>query len=741
MVLFVLIELAKTFQTLLFRYDIYLGMRSSAILIFLLVTFTASAQSDWPHIMETAKGGKIIMYQPQPESLQDGKLTGRAAVSVRENAGDEPIFGAIWYEAHMLTDRDTRMATMERIEITDVKLPGIEDAAKIERFTTFLESEIPKWDMEISLDDLLATIEQEQGNISDELKNDPPKVIYTTTPSTLVLIDGEPKLQSDEQLKMQRVLNTPFLILQSTEDKKYYLSAGKYWYVSSSIKEGWAVTTKLPKTIQELDKQIKKQDAPAGEGEEDKSPRAIIISTEPAELIQSRGESDFASIQGTSLLYLANSDDEIFMDINQQKYFVLLSGRWYEAPALKGPWNFIASDKLPADFQKIPEGSAKDNVLSSVAGTEAAKDAVMDAQIPQTAKVDRKTATCTVKYDGEPKFEKIEGTSMSLAMNTSSTVMQSGNKYFCVENGVWFESATAKGPWSVSTERPAEVNKIPASSTAYNTKYVYIYDTTPQYVYVGYTPGYMGCYVYGPTVVYGTGYYYSPWYGPYYYPRPVTYGFSMHYNPWTGWSMGFHYSVGFFHVGFGHGGYWGPPIYRPPYRPPYHYGGYYGRGTTINHYGNTNININRSNNIYNNRKDVTTRDVSRGDTRPRSTTPANTRNNQAADRSRPTQQPARPTQQPATRDAQRPQNNVLTDKQGNVYQKSNEGNWQQRNNNQWQNTNRNQPSVNQMDKQQQMRDRGNTRESSFNNNNRGGNMGGNVNRSSGATRPTPTRRR
>jgi hypothetical protein len=700
-------------------------MKPILLVVFLVVSLISAAQDEWPRTLDTKQGGKIIIYQPQLETLKDGKLTGRAAVSVREIAGNEPTFGAFWFETMLLTDRDTRMTTFEQIKVTDVKLPGIDDSEKLSRFRTFLETEIPKWKLEISMDALLATLEEEQSIVSDDLKNDPPKVIYVTTPTTLVVIDGEPKLKQDDQLKMQRVFNTPFLIVQSNEDKKYYLLGGKFWYVSSAVKEGWKSTTQLPNSVKQLDQQLKEQaktTASTSDAKEETTPREIIVSTEPAELIQSTGEGVFASIQGTSLLYMNNSDDEIFMDINSQKYYVLLSGRWYIASALKGPWAYISSDKLPEDFKKIPEGSAKDNVLSSVAGTDAAKEAVKDAQIPQTAKVDRKTATCTVKYDGEPKFEKIEGTSLQLAMNTSSTVLKSGNKYYCVENGVWFESTAAKGPWKVATERPSDVDDIPASSTAYNVKYVYIYDTTPEFVYVGYTPGYMGCYVYGPTVVYGTGYYYSPWYGPYYYPRPVTYGFSMHYNPWTGWSMGFHYSAGFFHMSFyGGGGYWGPPMYRPPYHPPYH-GGYYGRNN-INHYGDTNINIDRSNNIYNNRNDVSTRDVQRGSAGNRVTQPsAGTRDVQNRGQNQASQQPAT-----------RGNNNVYADKNGNVYQKNNNGNWQERDNknNQWQNADRNQSSVNQMDREQQMRDRGNTRQSNFNNTNRGGNMGGGMNRGGG----------
>ncbi len=163
-------------------------------------------------------------------------------------------------------------------------------------------------------------------------------------------------------------------------------------------------------------------------------------------------------------------------------------------------------------------------------------------------------------------------------------------------------------------------------------------------MYVGYTPGYMGCYVYGPTVIYGTGFYYNPWYGPYYYPRPVTYGYSMHYNPYYGWSVGFHYSAGWFNYsvyrGGYHGGYWGPPMYRPPYyrppgyppyyRPPYYPPPGYRPPVATPYYrgGNNNVTINNNinNNIYRNNKGVSTNDVVRP--MPRRCLPVSGKNHQ-----------------------------------------------------------------------------------------------------------------
>ena len=111
----------------------------------------------------------------------------------------------------------------------------------------------------------------------------------------LELIDGEPKLQDDKNIKMKRVVNSAFLIVQDPTDKKYYLNGGKYWYTSSSATEGYMPITTLPKSIAEIDKQLKEQQkhkqAKGGETPPDSGPPAIRVSTKPAELIQSKGQS------------------------------------------------------------------------------------------------------------------------------------------------------------------------------------------------------------------------------------------------------------------------------------------------------------------------------------------------------------------------------------------------------------------------------------------------------------------
>ncbi len=699
--------------------------RFTLICLLTLSESFAQTPQGWPKSIN--QNDTIIkIYQPLIESYSGNTVVARGAFSILLKGKTDPVFGALWINGTLHTDRQNRTAVIDIVKVRDAKFAGDSIASNVTRLKSILETEIPKWDMVISLDQLEASIEENgltNPNSSDNLSTTPPKIIYANKPSTLVLIEGEPKLKENKDMGVELVMNTPFTIAKI--NNLYYLNGSNKWYSSKDISGPWNYIKSIPVSLEKLDQAIrendkKEMDKAASDSAATTIPE-IIVSTVPAELIQSNGEADFSPVKGTGLLYMTNTNNDIFMNIADQQYYVLLSGRWYKSASLKGPWNYNAPDKLPADFSKIPEGSEKDDVLSSVAGTVQAQDAVMDAQIPQTAKVDRKTATAKVSYDGEPKFLAIDGTDLQYAVNTSSTVLLSGKTYYCVENGIWFESISPKGPWSVSVTRPADVNKIPPAVPVYNVKYVYIYETTPQYVYVGYTPGYMGCYVYGGVVIYGTGYYYNPWYGPYYYPRPVTYGFSMRYNPYYGWSVGFHYSAGWFNYsvyrGGYHGGYWGPPMYRPPYyrppgyppyyRPPYYPGAGYRPpvATPYNRGGYNNVTIN--NNIYRNNKGVSTNDRVNPmpSTRP-STMPATKPTTGNTGNRLPSTQPSA---KPAV-----PNNSIQTDKQGNVFQK-NGNSWQQSSGNSWQNVNQNrQGEINKLNQQQQIQNRGNTRTNNFN---------------------------
>jgi hypothetical protein len=704
------------------------------ILPFLFCTIffvAAKAEDQWPQTITASDGTVIKIYEPQPESFQGDVLKARSAISVLENGQSDPTFGTFWEIATVQTDRDNRQVNIESVKVPNLKLPGDPDANKINFLRSTLEAEIPKLGINLSLDNVLASLDMnaEEKKLSKDLNNTPPKIYYTNKPSILVTIDGEPKIQRNNNWGVDVVVNTPFTIVKYN-DRTFYLYGGKHWYMAPNATGPYTYADNVPPTFGQIENAVNNANSDPGYTDSASAQNNavisdIVVSTTPAELIQTNGQASWEPVQGTNLLYVSNSQNDIFLDQGTQQYYVLLSGRWYRSSNMQGPWQFAAANSLPGDFAKIPEGSPKDNVLASVAGTDAAREAVMDAQIPQTAKVDRHNATANVTYDGNPNFQNIQGTNMQYAVNTPNSVIRFQGRYYCVDNGVWFVSDSPSGPWVVCTERPDEVDMIPPSNPDYNMKYVDIYDATPDWVYMGYTPGYLNNYVYGPTVVYGTGFYYNPWWGAYYYPRPCTWGFGMNYNPWFGWSFGFGYGFGWFNMGFGggiwggwHGGWWGPAVYHPAYR----WGGGGRFGYASGYYGNR-INVNRTflrnngrytNNIYSYNRNVVTANNGRvGNNAGRFN--FNRANGNAVNN--PNRGGFRNgfsngTVNRANTQNVRSPNNVVTDRSGNVFQRNTQGQWQQRQQRQWQPVNNNQQ-VQNLNRQQQMHDRGQVRTQNF----------------------------
>ncbi len=335
-----------------------------SLLAFCLLSLsTAWAQEGsidfWPQEIETNKG-VVVVYQPQPEKLEGNKLSGLAAVAVEMKNAEEPVFGAIWFEARLETDRDERIATITDVTITDVRFPE-QDKTKADKLIKLLEEEMPKWNIPISMDELMTTLElaETRAEATRKINTDPPKIIFMTEPAVLITLDGKEHLQEIEGSKLKRVLNTPFTILFEPSKKTYYLYADKdTWYTASDIMGDWTITKTVPSEIAALapkEEADPENQAPKEEDKESGPPPKVIVSTEPTELISSKGKPEFAPLTGTDLLYMSNTDSDVLMDIKKQEYYVLLSGRWFMSKKMEGPWKYVPGDKLPEDFAKIPE--------------------------------------------------------------------------------------------------------------------------------------------------------------------------------------------------------------------------------------------------------------------------------------------------------------------------------------------------------------------------------------------------
>ena len=630
----------------------------------------AATAMDWPQEI-VAEEGTIVVYQPQPEKLQGNVLSGRAAMALQIEGRDEPIFGAFWFDAKIDTDRDAGIATIRDVTVTNVRWPESKDADE-QRFTAIVESAVPATGFEISLEQLAASLES--ANVErkslEELKNDPPAILFRDELAVLLIFDGEPRYSAVANSDYERVLNTPFVVVRKQRGNDHYLSSGKFWYQSKDPMGPWTPTNTPPRDLAEMLKP-----AQSDEPQPD-TPPAIVAADKPTELVVTQGKPEWQSLPGGELLYVQNTETPWLRELATNNMYLLLSGRWFRSKSQDGPWTFVRADELPASFANIPPASDIGGLRASIAGTEEAEEALLDAQIPQTAAIKRDEAKLTVEYDGTPKFADVPGTSVAYAVNTGAQVLKIDNHYYAVDNGVWFTSSAATGPWVVADSIPSEeIGSIPPSSPVYNTTYVHIYESTPQVVYVGYTPGYMWSFPYYGVPVYGTGWYYPPYYGRWYYPRPPTWGFNVGYNPWTGWNFGMSWSSGFFSFGISWGG-----GYGGAYRPWGCCGGWYGggyRGPVVINAGNINIgnsvNIGNRTNIKNriDRDSNVNLDRSRTNLYNRPET-----RNRVADR--PTAASNLKQARPATDRA----NNVYADRNGNVARQV-DNQWETRQNGQW----------------------------------------------------------
>lgn len=671
--------------------------------------------SEWPREFTTPKGNTIVMYQPQAETFQGDRATGRAAVSFLKKGEAAPKFGVIFFSARVSVDRDTRLVSVLDMKVSRVRFPAITPEGE-KKFTDNLEAEVPKWDLVFSYDRLLENVKvaQREKKSAEGLKHDPPKIVFAEEPSVLLSYDGEPVFREVEGAPVKVAVNTSLLVVNDTRSGRYYLSGGKkWWYEAAGPLGPWRSAGGPPADIAEFaakaqaEQKKEAQDQPGDDGTEGAAPPRVVVATEATELVVTEGKPAFKPIAGTdgNLLAVDNTEGDVLLDVAKQDYYVLLSGRWFKGKSLApgGAWTYVAPDALPDSFAKIPPESDSGDVRAAVAGTDEAEDAVLDAQIPQTTAVKRAEATLRVQWDGEPKFIGIDGSATSYAANASTSVLLIRGRYYACENAVWFVSDSPDGPWTVADSVPeGDIDAIPPSAPVYNVKYVRIYDATPDLVYFGYTPGYTGVYPWHGTVVWGTGWAYRPWVGPtYWWPRPYTWGLAAHYNPWTGWGFGYSWSYPFFNVSFGWGGWfrprgwygpayggwhrpggwgwYGPGGYRPPAVIAGHYWGSHGGGSWNRPLPNARPGAVRPavRPIPGVRPGIGFRPPSK-DIRP----PAQTNiYNRLPAKSREVPRP------PSTIDRPRPSgsrpNNVYADQSGEVYRRTKEGQWQQRESGRW----------------------------------------------------------
>ncbi|HET6564291.1 MAG TPA: hypothetical protein VFG52_02660, partial [Xanthomonadales bacterium] len=515
-------------------------------------------------------GGTVTVHHPSVSDWQDfSVLSAWVPVEIAPAGSHTPWTGSVMIQAVTEIRFDERVVLLSEMRpvkaVADESMPAAEQSLKDSPGAyPLLQQAMQQAQHSISLEYLLRALPED---FADNLarpeqprERDAPDIILSEQPAVLMLFDGPPQTAPIKDSQLEIAVNTNWLVFHDRGSGLWFALFGEYWLQNTDLTGGtWDVASALPVDIANLAmangwESLKKTLPPK---QTDRVPPPFKLSYEPAELVLFDGPPRFQAMAGTGLQVAANTDHDLFQ--YQDRYYLLLAGRWFSARDLKGQWRFV--DDLPEEFARIPGNGNRGYVLAAVPGTDENRVALIEAALPRTHSVAKdNSADLQVRYQGNPQFVVITGTPLERAVNTTSQVLRQNDNYFLCQDAAWYSSGSATGPWRPALQIPDAVSDIPPDDPAHNLTFVKMGDFdnhTGRQAYK-HTYGYSGTYTadqglikgYGPT---GSGTYYDPSYDP----RQRDYAF---------WGA------------YGYGGYWPPYGYGARYYPwagGWRYGGYY----------------------------------------------------------------------------------------------------------------------------------------------------------------------
>jgi hypothetical protein len=388
----------------------------------------APVDGGWPRAYTTPSGGRVVLYQPQVASWADQRhAVAYAAVSYEAKGASKPALGSLKVEADTKVSVSERLVNFSVLQVTESNFP---------------------------------TLKKEEVR------------------------DGEAIWSPIKDNDLKFAVNTNWDLFQHEPTKTFYLPNEKAWLKATVLAGAWSPAGQLPGSFTKLPADENWKDVKAalpGQKLAAASVPRVFVSTTPAELILLSGPPKYEPVTGTSLLWVSNTESDVFRVGKAGPVYYLVSGRWFTSPGFEGPWTF-GTLKLPADFQKISLEHPRSRVLAAVPGTQQAAEAVLLAQVPQTARVNKKELKAPeVAYQGEGKFEPIEKTTVSQAVNTDKDIIKVGDLYYMCFQGVWFVSKAPTGSWEVTSSVPKEIYEIPVSSSAHDVTYVTVVEDDDVY--------------------------------------------------------------------------------------------------------------------------------------------------------------------------------------------------------------------------------------------------------------------
>src|SRR5262245_9633562 len=269
----------------------------------------------WPRVSK-GQGATISIYQPQLESWTGNVLDAYAALTIKTQGSDAVNYGVIWFTARTEIDKVNRVVTLNDFSLTKRSFPTLTNDGQA--YLSAFKGAMP-WNDSMPLDELetaLSTTSVDAQQKRVPVKNDPPRVIVSTTPALLVSIAGQPVLRPASG-GLQKVINTRALVLADASANNYYVALMDGWVTSASLNGPWSLATGAPTgALDAIKAAAIKSDSNQVVGDatsslsaafaDDEAP-TVYVSTTPTELLLTHGQPKYTPIPGTALSYVQNS--------------------------------------------------------------------------------------------------------------------------------------------------------------------------------------------------------------------------------------------------------------------------------------------------------------------------------------------------------------------------------------------------------------------------------------------------
>jgi hypothetical protein len=387
---------------------------------------------------------------------------------------------------------------------------------------------------------------------TDGLGDDVPAFRVARRRTALVTIDGEPRVAPVGGTSWNRIGNTPFVVLQAPDGSFRVRLGASTWMSGDSLAGDYApCDPPPPEVLAGLGPQPIAKEAgggapgtpaapgaggPPGAAAAPRAAPAVAVVTEPTVLVWFDGDPQRVPV-ATGVEWVANAHPVLLRA--GDAWWTLASGRWFRATSLDGAWARVAPADVPASFGMLPSGRTFAAAKASVPHTPEAVNAVASTLERRAITVSRTDAYCSTRWNGAPAWQPVGTTPMRISVNASQPVIESGGRWYCCDNAVWFTSGTPTGPWDLCDSLPDAIDSAPAGSVAFPLTFVDVLASDARSVTFAWTPGYFGTYVDAGTVVFGTGWPappvpYAVGGGTVWAPQPQTFGMDAAFDADTG---------------------------------------------------------------------------------------------------------------------------------------------------------------------------------------------------------------